>query len=107
MSPAKITARPDVAAANGGGLAGFVTVVQQLSEAGDDEQRIVDADAEPDHRQQQRCDVVEREDVRAEEQQEESRGHRDDGEDQGYEHRNRGPQQKDQDDKRDGEAHEL
>ena len=50
VSPAKTTARPDVFSAADDRIARFHPVVQPLAVAGDDDQRVVDADADADHR---------------------------------------------------------
>ena len=76
VTPAKITARPAVADGVGGGLARWHPVVQRLSEARDDEERVVDADADADHRDQDRRDRVEVGQVGQQEEQCEGRAHR-------------------------------
>ena len=48
--PANSTARPDGVDRRDHRLLGVHSVVQALAVAGDDEQRVVDADADPDHR---------------------------------------------------------
>ena len=82
VMPAKITARPAVAAAPAAASRGEQPVVQQLSEPRHDEQRVVDADAESDHRRDDRRDRVDVDHGRGEVQQHERRGHGDDREDQ-------------------------
>ena len=49
VSPAKVTARPAVSIAMAIASSDRVAVVEVLAVAGDDEQRVVDADAEADH----------------------------------------------------------
>ena len=58
VSPAKIVARPAEAPASAAASRGVEPLVQELSEARDDEQRVVDADADPDHRHEDRRDRV-------------------------------------------------
>ena len=58
VRPAKSTARPAEAPASAAASAGDSPVVQELPEAGDDEQRVVDPDAEADHRHEHRRDRV-------------------------------------------------
>ena len=61
----------------GGGLARRHAVVQRLSEARDDEERVVDADADSDHRDEDRRDRVEVGQVGQQEEQREGRADRD------------------------------
>ena len=76
----------------GGGLAWRHAVVQRLSEARDDEERVVDADADADHRDEDRGDRVEVGQVREQEEQGEGRADRKPGEEDrdagGHERRN-------------------
>ena len=58
VRPAKSTARPGRRAGLGGRVPRRQPVVEQLPEARDDEQRVVDADAEADHRDEDRRDRV-------------------------------------------------
>ena len=80
VRPAKSTALPCRRARLGGGVRRRHAVVQQLSEARDDEQRVVDADTDPDHRDEQRRDRVDVGQPGEEEEQEERGGHGRDGE---------------------------
>ena len=50
MPPAKITAWPAVATARPADSSTVEARGEELAVAGDDEERVVDADAEPDHR---------------------------------------------------------
>ena len=54
VMPAKTTAEPAVAGGLGGRLGGLEPVAQVLAVAGEDEQRVVDADREAEHRGQDR-----------------------------------------------------
>ena len=54
VSPAKRTARPADEPASAAATRGGKTVVEQLSEPRHDEQRVVDPDPEPDHRDEDR-----------------------------------------------------
>ena len=82
----------------GGGVCRRHAVVQQLSEACDDEQRVVDADTEPDHRDEQRRDRVDVGQSGEEEKQEERGGHRRDGERERNRRRHEGAEDDHQDD---------
>ena len=64
--PAKSTARPAVSTASIAAVARLQPLVEAVAEAGEDEQRVVDADAEPDHRRQLRRELGGVEDVGAE-----------------------------------------
>ena len=57
VTPAKATARPAVSIAIDVASSGRVPVVEVLPVAGDDEQRVVDADAEADHAAEERREV--------------------------------------------------
>ena len=56
-SPANKTARPAVSMARDDRVLGLEPLVQALAVAGDDEQRVVDADADADHRRELRREV--------------------------------------------------
>ena len=64
VRPANSTARPDVSIAVIDGLLGIETGLQPLAVAGDDEQRVVDAHADADHRGQRRREALQRVHVR-------------------------------------------
>ena len=81
--------------------------MEQLSESRDDEQRVVDPDAEPDHRHQDLGDRVEVRDPGGEEEQEERGGHRDDGEDERDRRGHERPEQDDQDEEARDEADDV
>ena len=75
------------------------TLVQVLPEAGDDEERVVDPDADPDHRDEDRCDRVDVGQSRKDEEQDEGRPHGHDGEsdrDRGRDERAEDDQQHDE-----------
>ena len=58
VAPAKSVVRPAVARARIGGLIGVASVCQLLPEAGDDQQRVVDAEGEAHHRADDEGDRV-------------------------------------------------
>ena len=64
VAPAKSTARPAVSMASSTAALRTQTVVQPLAVPGDDEQRVVDPDAEPDHRRELRRELRHDHDVR-------------------------------------------
>ena len=66
VMPAKSTARPAVSTAAIAACAGLEPLVEPVAEAGEDEERVVDADAEADHRRQLRRELGGVEDVGAE-----------------------------------------
>ena len=72
VTPAKITARPAVAPAAAAASCGRQAVVQELPEPRDDEQRVVDPDAQADHRHQDLGDRVEVRQPGCEEEQQEA-----------------------------------
>ena len=63
VMPAKTTARPDVSSASDDRLARLQPVVQGLAVAGDDQQRVVDADADADHRRDRGRELGHREEA--------------------------------------------
>ncbi len=71
--------------------------MQELSEPGDDQKRVVDADAEPDHRHQDLGDRVEVREPRGEEQDQEGAQHRDDREEQRDRRRHESAEEDEQD----------
>ena len=91
----------------GGGVARREAVVQQLSEAGDDEERVVDPDTEPDHRDEDRRDRVDVGQAREDEEQEERRGERRDRQEDRDHHRHEGAEDDEQDDDRREQAEPL
>ena len=66
VMPAKSTARPAVSTAAIAAVARLQPFVEPVAEAGEDEERVVDADAEADHRRQLRRELGGVEDVGAE-----------------------------------------
>ena len=96
--PANTTARPAVAIALDGGASRLVTVGEVAAEPGDDEQRVVDADTEADHRRGGRRPVRDV-DHPAQELAERDRGaEAEHGGDQRQPHRHGGPEREQQDD---------
>ena len=91
----------------GRGLAGRKPFVQQLPEAGDDEERVVDPDAEPDHRDEDRRDRVDVGQAREDEEQEERRRERGDRERDRDQHRHERAEDDQEDDDRGEQAEEL
>ena len=73
VTPAKITARPAEAPASAAASGGEAHRAGAALEAGDDEQRVVDADPEADHRDQDRRDRVDVGQAGQEEQEQERR----------------------------------
>ena len=105
-------AREEHGAAGGGaGLAGCVLrrqpFVQQLPEPRHDEERVVDPDAEPDHRDEDRRDRVDVGQAREDEEQEERRRERDDREHDRDERRHERPEDDQQHDDRREETEQL
>ena len=66
VTPAKRTARPAVSTAAIAASRLLQPLVEAVAEAGEDEERVVDADAEPDHQRQLRRELGRVEDVGAE-----------------------------------------
>ena len=99
------------AARGGTGLGGGVDrrqpFVQELPEAGDDEQRVVDADTEPDHRHEQRRDRVDVGQAGEDEEQDERGRQRRQREQNRDRHRHEGAEDDDQDDQRRQQAEQL
>ena len=71
--------------------------MQELPEPGDDQERVVDPDPEPDHRHEDLGDRVEVRQARSEEQDQEGADHRDDREEQGDRRRDEGAEEDEQD----------
>ena len=107
VTPAKITARPGRGRGVGRGLARWHAVMQRLSEARDYEQRVVDPDADSDHRDEDRRDRVEVGQVRQEEEQREGREHGDAGEQDRHARGDERPEDDQQHDQRDQDAERL
>ena len=99
MIPAKRTARPAVSTAAIAAVARLQPLVEAVAEAGEDEERVVDADAEADHRRQLRRELGRVEDVGAERDQAEPDAEREQrGEDrQAHRHHRAEGQQQDHD----------
>ena len=85
--PAKSTARPAVSTAAIAAVARLEAFVEAVAEAGEDEERVVDADAEPDHRRQLGREVGGVEDVGAERDQAEADAEREQRRDDRQPHR--------------------
>ena len=82
-------------------------VVQKLSEARDDEERVVDADAEPDHRDQDRRDRVDVGETGEDEEEQECRRERREREGDRNDHRHECAEDEDEDDDRREHAEQL
>ena len=72
--------------------------MQELPEAGDDEERVVDPDADPDHRDQDRGDRVDVRQAGQEEHEQERRRERDDRKRDRNQHRHERAEDDEQDD---------
>ena len=96
VSPANSTARPDVSTAVMTASSGSRPGLESLAVAGDDEQRVVDADADADHRGQRRREALQRVHVREQaddRQPDRDAGERDDDRQHHREHRTERDQQ--------------
>ena len=82
-------------------------VVQKLSEARDDEERVVDADAEPDHRDEDRRDRVDVGETGEDEEEQERRDERREREGDRNDHRHERAEDEDEDDDRREHAEQL
>ena len=107
VRPAKSTARPADAPASAAASRGRQPVVEQLSEARDDEQRVVDPDAEPDHRDEDRRDRVDVGQPGEDEEQQERRHQRHDRERDRDQHRDERAEDDEQHDHRHEQAEHL
>ena len=107
VRPAKSTARPADAPASAAASGRRQPVVQQLPEPRHDEERVVDPDPEPDHRDEDRRDRVDVGQAGEDEEQEERRGERDDREHDRDERRHERPEDDQQDDDRREQAEQL
>ena len=107
VTPAKITARPAVSIDGDGRLAGRAAGVDSLPIAGDDEQGVVDADAEPDHDPEEGGEVGDAEDVAEDDDQTHARPDSAEGDRDGQAHGEDRAEGEDQHDDREGEADEL
>ncbi len=107
VKPAKTTAPPAVAVARADRLAQLHPFRHLQFVAGDDEQRVVDPDPEPDHRRQGRGDPRDLDRVLEQADDRERAGEADHGGDDRQHHRRRGAEGEEQDDHRGGEADRL
>ena len=98
---------PGGGAGFGGSVARGKPVMQQLSEAGDDEQRVVDADPQPDHRDEDGRDRVDVGQPGEDEQQQERRRQRRDRQHDRDDHRHEGAEHEEEDDDRREQAERL
>ena len=107
VRPAKITARPADDARLGGGVSRGEPFVQELPEARDDEERVVDPDPEADHRDQDRGDGVDGRQAGQDEEEQEGRRECHDRERDRDQHRHERPEDDEQDDDRREQAQDL
>ena len=105
--PAKATALPELAIARAIDLVSFEPVGETLLVPGDDEQRVVDADPEPDHRSQRRRHGRYLGHMTEQGDQREPRGNGDQRRRDRDHHRDRGAEGREQDQDRDADADRL
>ena len=98
--PANTTARPAVAIAPTVAASRLLSLGEAAAEPGDDEQRVVDADAEPDHRRSGRSPIRDVDDPAQDLTERESGAEAEHGGDQWKPHRHRRPEDEQQDDGR-------
>ena len=107
VKPANSTARPAEAPASAAASCGAIPSCKKLSEARDDEERVVDSDAEPDHRHEDRRDRVDGGQTCEDEEQEERRDERREREGDRNHHRHEGAEDEEEEDDRGEHAEQL